>query len=193
MVQGRSNFEADALDERWGIRMGEQGASVQDALTQGWRLGFVAGTDNHEGHPTQRDGIYVGLTCFRAAELTREAIWQAMDRRQTYATSGVPIVCDFRVNGAAAGTEARLDTGDRVSFSARLHGTASIETVEIISQGRVVWSRHPNRWDFEVNDVELPEPTTQWAYYYLRMRQADGHRAWLSPVWIDRSVESTVS
>ena len=68
IVQGRSNFEADALDDDWGIRMGEQGASVQDALALGWRLGFVAGTDNHEGHPTQRDGQYVGLTCFRASE-----------------------------------------------------------------------------------------------------------------------------
>ena len=88
IVQGRGNFEADALDEYWGIRMGGLGASVQDAFARGWRLGFVAGTDNHQGHPTQNSSGYVGMTCFRATELTREAVWQAMDERRTYATSG---------------------------------------------------------------------------------------------------------
>jgi len=185
IVQGRGNFEANALDAEWGIHMGEQNASVQDALAQGWRLGFVAGTDNHEGHPTQRNGEYVGLTCFRAAERTREAIWQAMDRRQTYATSGVPIVCEFFVNDICSGREGTLAPGDPVSFSARLHGTAPIAVVEIISQGRCVWRDQPDAWDVELDGVELPAPTGAWAYYYLRLRQADGHRAWLSPVWLD--------
>ena len=64
IVQGRSNFEADALNDEWGIVMGEQGAAVQDALAMGWRLGFVAGTDNHEGHPTQRNGQLRGHDLF---------------------------------------------------------------------------------------------------------------------------------
>lgn len=189
IVQGRGNFEADALDETWGIHMGEQGASVQDALAQGWRLGFVAGTDNHEGHPTQRDGRYVGMTCFRAPELTREAIWQAMDHRRTYATSGVPIVADFVVNGLAAGGETNLAAGESVYCSARLHGTAPIEVVEVISGGRCVWRERPHRWDVEMNDIELPAPEGKWAYYYLRLRQADGHRAWLSPVWLNYQID----
>ena len=92
IVQGRGNFEADELDEYWGIKARGQGASVQDALALGWRLGFVAGTDNHQGHPTQQPGGNVGMTCFRAAELTREDIWQAMVEGRSYATSGVPIV-----------------------------------------------------------------------------------------------------
>lgn len=186
IVQGRGNFEADALDAEWGIRMGEQGASVQDALARGWRLGFVAGTDNHQGHPTQRDGEYVGLTCFRAAARTREAVWQAMDQRQTYATSGVPIVCDFSVNDIGSGNEGTLAQGDPVHFSAQLHGTAPIDVVEIISQGRCVWRGTPNAWDVALDGVELPAPLDAWAYYYLRLRQADGHRAWLSPVWLTR-------
>ncbi len=184
IVQGRSNFEADALDAEWGIRMGEQGASVRDALAQGWRLGFVAGTDNHEGHPTQRNGRYVGLTCFRATELTREAIWQAMDQRQTYATSGVPIICDFAVNGLPSGTEGGLEPGDDVVFSARLHGTAPIAEVEIVADGQTIWQQQPNRWDLELRDVALPAPAREGGYYYLRLRQVDGHRAWLSPVWL---------
>lgn len=185
IVQGRSNFEADALDADWGITMGEQGASVQDALAMGWRLGFVAGTDNHEGHPTQRNGRYVGLTCFRATELTREAIWQAMEQRQTYATSGVPILCDFAVNGLAAGSEGTLSRGEPVHFSTHLHGTAPISIVEIIANGAIVWQQWPGQWDVELTGIELPPPTGEWGYYYLRLRQADGHRAWLSPIWLN--------
>ena len=186
IVQGRGNFEADALDNYWGIRLGEQGASVQDAFAQGWRLGFVAGTDNHQGYPTHSPGAYVGMTCFRATELTREAVWQAMDERFTYATSGVPIVCDYAVNGVRSGAEGVLPAGEGVHFSAQLHGTAPIETVEIISGGQCVWQHKPNSWDVELDGVELPVPEDDSAYYYLRLRQADEHRAWLSPVWLDR-------
>ena len=185
IVQGRGNFEADGLDDYWGIRLGEQGASVQDAFAQGWRLGFVAGTDNHQGHPTHSPGAYVGMTCFRATELTREAVWQAMDERSTYATSGVPIVCDYAVNGVRSGAEGALQAGEGVHFSAQLHGTAPIEVVEIISGGRCVWQHKPNSWDVELDGVELPAQVEDSAYYYLRLRQADGHRAWLSPVWLD--------
>ena len=184
IVQGRSNFEADALDAYWGIKMGDQGASVQDALALGWRLGFVAGTDNHEGYPTQKPGQYVGMTCYRAPELSRDAIWQALDQRWTYATSGVPIVCEFFVNGVRSGAEGTLASNGPVAFSARLHGTAPIEVVEIVSMGRTVWQRKPNSWDVELNDERLPAPEGDWAYYYLRLRQQDGHRAWLSPVWL---------
>ncbi|AWT59495.1 MAG: hypothetical protein DF168_00685 [Candidatus Moanabacter tarae] len=187
IVQQRGNFEADSLDDYWGINMGGQRASVQDALIRGWRLGFVAGTDNHQGYPTQgRDGQYVGMTCYRASELTRDAIWCALDQRRTYATSGVPIVCDFSVNGNPSGGEGYLSEGSPVFFSASIHGTASIERVEIMSMGKLVWQLKPNTIDVEIDEEELPALKTDWAYYYLRLRQEDGHRAWLSPVWLER-------
>ena len=152
----------------------------------GFRVGFVAGTDNHEGHPTQVRASYVDLTCFRTTELTREAIWQAMDQRRTYATSGAPIVADFSVSGLPLGSEGVYDGGD-VTFSATIHGTAPIERIEIVSNGETVWHSQPQEWDVEITDAPLPEPAGAWAYYYLRLRQADGHRAWLSPVWLDRA------
>ena len=127
-------------------------------FAQGWRLGFVAGTDNHQGHPTQNPGGYVGMTCFRATELTREAVWQAMDERWTYATSGVPIICDYAVNGVRSGAEGALAEGEKVHFSASLHGTAPIERVEIIANGQCVWQGAPNAWDVEIDGAELPAP-----------------------------------
>ena len=186
IAQGRGSFEADQPDDYWGIAFGQQRASVRDALRMGFRIGFVAGTDNHEGHPTQVRGAYVDLTCFRATELTREAIWQAMDQRRTYATSGAPIVADFSVSGLPSGSEG-IYQGGEVTFSATLHGTAPIERVEIISNGDTVWHAQPQEWNVEITNAPLPEPSSTWAYYYLRLRQADGHKAWLSPVWLDRA------
>ena len=73
-----------------------------------------------------------------------------------------------------------------MAFSAVLHGTAPIERVEIISQERCIWQDEPNAWDVEIDGQELPKLAGTSAYYYLRLRQQDGHRAWLSPVWLDR-------
>ena len=64
--------------------------------------------------------------------------------------------------------------------------TASIERVEIMSMGKLVWQLKPNTIDVEIDEEELPELKRDWAYYYLRLRQEDGHRAWLSPVWLER-------
>ena len=49
-----------------------------------------------------------------------------------------------------------------------------------------MWREKPGAWDVELEGIELPAPAGAWAYYYLRLRQVDGHRAWLSPVWFDR-------
>jgi len=154
----------------------------------GYRIGFVGGTDNHVGFPTRNSEIdfdYCGMACVLAYELSREAIWQAMDARRTYATTGKPILCHWQLNGNEMGTEASLND-ERVEFSATLHGTAPIERVEIISNGKVVWRSRFIDDDVTVTNEKLPLPQDKNTYYYLRLRQHDGHRAWLSPVWLDR-------
>ncbi|MFB6219355.1 MAG: CehA/McbA family metallohydrolase, partial [Halobacteriaceae archaeon] len=185
IVQRRGNFEADEPDDDWGIQFGDHGASVRDALDAGYRLGFVAGTDNHQGFPTVTPDGPTGLTCFAADARTREAVWDAMNERRTYATSGAPILCRFAVDGHPFGAAAAL-AGEPVRFSAELYGTAPIERVEVVSDGETVWERDPGERDVVVEDEPLPAPDGESAYYYLRLRQADGHRAWVSPVWLDR-------
>ncbi len=171
-------------DEIWDIKQGGRGCSIQDAFRLGWRLGFVAGTDNHQAYPTQLSGHYTGMTCFLADELTRESVWDAMDQRRIPATTGVQIVCDYTVNGLPMGAEGHRGVKDPVFFSAALHGTAPIERVEIISNGEIVWQNNPGTWDVVLREVALPAGDSS-AHYYLRLRQVDGHRAWLSPVWLD--------
>lgn len=187
VAQCRGNFEADVPDPDWGIVTGGIGASVQDALAMGYRIGFVGGTDNHSGAPTRdslRPGEYVGLTGVYADELSRLPVWDALWNRRTYATSGVPIVGWTRIAGVAMGGEATAHAGD-VLLDADLHGTAPIERVEVIGDGRVVWSADPGELDVTLRDVPLPAPASGSGWYYLRLRQRDRHRAWFSPVWVE--------
>ena len=58
--------------------------------------------------------------------------------------------------------------------------------VAVSSIGRVVLKKKIQGNFVNIDGVELPAPEGDSAYYYLRLRQADGHRAWLSPVWLDR-------
>jgi hypothetical protein len=184
VAQCRGNFEADVADPDWGIVTEGLGASVQDALRMGYRIGFVGGTDNHSGAPTRdslRPGEYVGLTGVYADELSRTAVWEALWNRRTYATSGVPIVGWTRIAGGEMGSEVPAPDG-AVSFDADLHGTDTIERVEVIGDGSIVWSADPDELDVTIRDAELL--TCGW--YYVRLRQRDGHRAWFSPVWLDQ-------
>jgi len=192
VVQIRGSFEADEPDRDWGILRGGAGASVRDALERGYRVGFVGGTDNHSGTPTrdhQRPGQYAGLTGVLASDRSRESVWDALDARRTYATSGVPIVCHVEVNDALMGRERPLEPEEEVSISASLHGTAPIEQVDVISNGDVVWATSPEAQDVTIDEQELLKPAGNSAYYYLRLRQTDGHMAWTSPVWLDRRSE----
>jgi hypothetical protein len=68
----------------------------------------------------------------------------------------------------------------------RIHGTAPLDRAEVVSQGAVV-----HRFA-----VDGPDLVAEWVddrrtrpvhdfYYYLRVRQQDGHCAWSSPIWGD--------
>jgi hypothetical protein len=187
MLQIRGCSESNVEDKKWGINPDPKklDGSVRTALAMGYRVGFVAGTDNHSGQPTRhhREKGYAGLTGFIAPSLTRENIWNALNERHTYATSGVPIVCHFGINGAIMGSEISIKPTDTLILKADLYGTAVIELVEIISENKIIRSFSPNSMNCQLTET-LPVPQTT-AYFYIRLLQKDGHRAWASPVWVD--------
>lgn len=76
--------------------------TVRGGMRLGYRFGFVASTDNHAGYP----GSYGdGRMAVYAAEKTRQAIWDGILARRTYAVTGDRIVARFQVNGAEIGSE----------------------------------------------------------------------------------------
>jgi len=190
LVQQRGSFECEQLDEDWGIISGGFGSSIRSALVKGLRFGFIGGTDNHAGWPVRsaKGKGYCGLTGVQARELTRESIWEALRARRTYATSGARIFLDFTLNDEyPMGSEVKLRPIEKRNFTIKVRGTAAIERVEIISQGATLASLETNgTTDADLTWTEpRPEAPLDNCYYYLRVRQTDGHRAWSSPIWID--------
>ena len=75
-------------------------------LNQGYKFGVIGSTDQHAGYP----GSYGdGLMAVIAPSNTREAIWDAMQKRHVYCVTGDKIKLDFRINEAIMGDEIKAN------------------------------------------------------------------------------------
>jgi len=168
------------------------GHFASDFLEQGHRFGFIGGSDTHTANPGSplREGPYstlrfrAGLAGVWADELTRESIWKAIFARRTYATTGPKILLRFSVGELRMGEEGAITGPRRVRVEAR--GEEPLILIEIVKNGRVI-----GRWDAlrPLLDVVFDEEDAAGAerdvdYYYARVRQHDGERAWSSPIWV---------
>jgi len=172
----------------WGISEEGGSHSARSALAMGHRLGFVGGTDTHYGQPGRSPHFFGeggGLTAVYVPELTREALWDALYNRRCYATTGARILLDCRINGHPMGSE--IITESDIMLEARVVGTIQEYAVDVVRNGKVVHSIESE--DFECSftwaDASARQPTRRDDYYYLRVRQADRHMAWSSPIWVN--------
>jgi Protein of unknown function (DUF3604) len=127
---------------------------VDDAFRRGATFGFSAGSDDHTARPGMSHAprghfaIGGGLTAVLARERSREALWEAIKARRTYATTGARMLLDvtLRVAGRTyqMGEACRLRAGDdgRVDIEAEVHGTAPLWRVEVLRWPEVVYA-HP--------------------------------------------------
>ncbi len=195
MNQQRGAFESEIPDPLWQPPFwkkfhGGLGGSAQQGLAQGHRIGFIGGTDNHNGWPTLEGDKHKvgGITGVIAEELSAAGIHAALHARHCYATTGARIVAQARFNGQLMGSELLLEPLSERRIQVEIHGTAPLERVEIISFGQVAYR-------FEINGDSLqftgewkddrPERPMENVYYYVRARQIDGQCLWLSPWWVD--------
>ena len=108
---------------------------LHEALRRGMEVGFVATSDDHKGRPGAASpgahifGVYGGLTCVLAEELTREAIFRALKARRCYATSGARILLRVTCNGHQMGEAFVTDTPPTIE--GRVVGTEGLESVEV--------------------------------------------------------------
>jgi len=173
-------------------KMSAPGGSVHDALRRGFRLGMVSGGDicpwpgrSHPGTVHSLAPYPGGLTAVFASELTREAVFDAVRSRRCYATTGARIILKFDISGAPMGDTARLASPDQPRHVAvSVIGTYRIDRVEILKNCGVLASREAGdeRSEWSFTDESRCEPGD---FYYLRVFQADGARAWSSPIWME--------
>ncbi|MGE5585074.1 MAG: CehA/McbA family metallohydrolase [Bacillota bacterium] len=170
------------------------GFSFQDCLAYGYRVGVVASGDNHDSLPGLRQATDIwrkgkmaqrsGLVAVYAAENTREAIFNALWDRRCYATTGQRIILDFKVNGAVMGQEIPVDdlcAERRISVSAI--GEDVVSKIEVFKNGKVLCSSRGEGTAASLDYVD-GTPISSVDYYYAKVTQADGARAWSSPVWV---------
>ena len=76
---------------------------------------------------------------------------------------------------------------DRYRLRVEALGTADISRIELLANGVVRRVFEPCRQHAIVED-EWPAPANQLPgvhYCYVRVFQADGERAWTSPIWLE--------
>jgi len=121
-----------------------------EALARGYRVGLTAGTDGVMGrpgadHPGRRliRNLRNGLTAVYATELTKEALWEALQQRRCYATTGERIRLWFEVDGQPLGSEHETSEAPTVRF--RVDGSQPIERVDLFRGVDVIqsWSVSP--------------------------------------------------
>ena len=118
---------------------------MRNYLGNGHQVGFVAASDDHLSHPgysaPSRDSLAQsgGLGAVMAPERSRDALFDAMKARRTYATTGDRIILDVSLNGAGMGE--RTDFATERTLRGRVIGTAPIDTVTVFRNDEPVWSR----------------------------------------------------
>lgn len=100
---------------------------------QGHRFGVIGSTDHHNGVP----GAYgFGRLAAWMPDLTRDALWAAIERRRTYALTGDRIDLAYSVNGVPMGGVAGPANERAIDVAVR--GGDGIEYVEILHDEQVV-------------------------------------------------------
>jgi hypothetical protein len=112
--------------------------TLQALLEYGHRVGVLASSDDHLGHP----GAYgEGLAVILAPELNRKTLFGSLDKRLCYGVTGDRIRVNFAVNGQAMGSE--LSYTDERRIAVEVEGWDTVEKVEIIKNNRVIHREHP--------------------------------------------------
>lgn len=164
---------------------------AQNYWQEGLRLGVFASSDEHSGRGGMRHG---GIAAVFAEALTREAIFDSVRARRSYATTGERILIDFRVDDLTLGMAGRRQSGDEVAVSLQVWGTETLLRVEILRyrfgldeafQPLLSEAPRPEGLDAEYALTDTIEGS---CLYYARVVQDPldwPGMAWTTPIWID--------
>jgi hypothetical protein len=169
-----------------------RGTSAQRAWEDGLELSTIASSDDHRAHPGMP---HQGVAAVFAESITREAVFDALRERRTYATTGVRILLDVSVDDLPMGGHG--SAGRPLTVRGDAVGTGVISLVEVLRHAvgqpgfRVIASLRPDEDRVEWTVEDDPGPGA--AIYYVRLRQREPVRgvvamAWSSPIWVDATV-----
>lgn len=108
-------------------------STAQYGWAQGHIFGVVGSTDHHNAFP----GSYgYGRLGVWADSLNRDAIWDAIHRRRTYALTGDRIALQFMLNDQIMGSIAPADSQREIAVS--VNAGSSIDYIDVLHNNRVI-------------------------------------------------------
>ena len=172
----------------------EMTGGAQEAWARGYRIGVIAGSDTHAGLPGRsipncdRDDFMIykaGYAAVWAERLTRESVFRALKRRHCYGTTGVRIILETFLGQYPMGSEVMWhNPAEPRQIEVNVWGTDFVDSVTIVKNNNDVHTAHPQDRRARMNWTDR-ERACRGDYYYARVIQADGNRAWASPIWVD--------
>lgn len=204
---GSSECKGCARPITGGVEQTQEGSLVE-ALKRNLRFGFVAGGLDDRGiyngfFESEQVQYSPGLTAVLCEKYTRESMLDGLYKRCCYATTGQRIIVGFYIAGQRMGSEISSATKPGLNINRHISGyvagTAKLKKVEVIRNGEVIHTFHPDDYyfDYYYDDQESLEIASldgrgkdPFAFYYLRVTQSDDHLAWSSPIWVDFSSAS---
>ncbi len=195
-VHGCSETDEELIGLRRNHHMGPgtYAGSYQAALDRGLHIGAVCSTDAWGDMPGRHGD---GLMACLAAELSRDALWDAFSARRVYGVTGDRILLDFTVDGAPMGSiiEAAGPRAVRVA----VRGSDAVDRIEVLRGDRVLATHcHQGTWSppgagrrglfklrVEVGwgptPTEVDMPARRWEG---RLTLGDGRFVGYEPCWV---------
>lgn len=193
----------------------EPGHSAQDALAMGYKVGFMAGSDDH----SIGTGVsQCTLTGIYAKNLTREDIFNSFKDRKCIGVKGTDtrMIVDFTVNGKMVGDGSVVsvdNTNSPREIKCSVAGTAPLVSVTVVKNNRDFYTFQGTslddsdlssyKADFSITDTEqitgmawIPGEYSNHEggtggkdVYYIRVLQKDynasGGAGWMGPIWVE--------
>jgi hypothetical protein len=113
-------------------------STLQYGLEQGAMVGVVGSTDHHSAHPGSYGHGKLGVW---ATDLSRNAIWDGIQQRRTYALTGDRIEVQFSLNDTMMGSVAPPSNNRDIDITVR--GGDAIDYIDIVHNNNLVHRHSP--------------------------------------------------
>jgi hypothetical protein len=146
-------------------------------LAKGYKLGVESSSDHISTHSS--------YTLIYTPSMDRTDIVESMRKRHAYGATD-NIIVDFQAVDAQGHTHMMGDaftTATAPQLKVKVFGTYTLQRVEIIKDGKFVFTTSPNAASTEFTYVDNAPPQGE-SWYYVRVAQLDRNLAWSSPIWV---------
>ncbi|UII24599.1 CehA/McbA family metallohydrolase [Fulvivirga maritima] len=162
-----------------GYEFDDEGLSYFDeALTRNWKIG-ASGSHDHHGTSWGETDMAMAIL---APELSRDALYSALQARRFYSTEDRSLVLSFQLAGAEMGSTLVADAHQQLRIQSFDEENEKISTVQLYRNGQLMYE-----WNNNAFTVDLAKDitTSENEYYYVKITQEDGDEAISSPIFID--------